>query len=244
MKRLIHISLLLLLTLGWAQAWAATAYVQRAHTFDSGTAVSAVMGSNVTAASSVVAAIGWYSGTITLTSVTICGTTATLYHNPTTNFLRMALAKVDNVSSGACTVTANFSASALAFVTAHEVSGTNTTNSNDGNAANTQAAPGTGTDAVTSTSITTTTNGAYIFGASMGTNVGSAINAGTGFTLREQAAAGFTTEDLVQTSAGSIAATFTNTNAGEYNISMVMALKEAGGAAAAPNNLMLLGVGQ
>jgi len=239
-----RIALLLLCLLVPVQSWAATAYVQRAHNFASGTTVSSVMGSNVTAASTVVVAIGWFSNSITLNSVTICGTTATLYNNPTTLFLRMALAKLDNVSSGACTITANFSASVLAFVTAHEVSGTDTTDSNDGTVANTQASPGSSTDAVTSTAVTTTVNGDYIFGASFGTNVGSTINAGTGFTIREQDAAGFSTEDQIQSSSGSIAATFTNTNVGESNITMVMALKPSGGGGGvSPRKLTLIGVG-
>lgn len=244
-SKIILVSLLLLAALSIpGHSWGATAYVQRTHTFASGSAVSTSFVSNVTAASTVVVAIGWFSGTATLNSVTICGTSATLYNNPTTRFSRMALAKRDNVSSGACTITANFSTSVLSFVTGHEVSGTDTTDSNDGTVANTQDAPGTGTDAVTSTAVTTTVNGDYIFGASFGVNVGSQINAGTGFTLREQDAAGFTTEDRIQASSGSIAATFTNTNASEYNISMMMALKPSGGGGAVvvPRR-MLMGVG-
>lgn len=91
----------------------------------------------------------------------------------------------------------------------------------------------TGTDAITSTAATTTISGDLIFGAveDVGGNSGLSAAAGTGFTLRP--ASGntsnqeLTTEDRVQASSGSIAATETYNAAERYDAGMV-AFKPAG----------------
>ena len=97
-------------------------------------------------------------------------------------------------------------------IIAHEISGWNTL---DQHRINPQSAPGTGANAVTSGNVTTTTNGQYIFGATIQDDFGPiAITPGTGFTERESTDADNATvpqdsEDRIQATAGNIAATFT-----------------------------------
>jgi hypothetical protein len=83
-----------------------------------------------------------------------------------------------------------------------------------------QSNPGTGTDAVTSGNITTTIAGDTIWGSTIITTGGTLPTKGTGFTLRTQDVAGnwgLTTEDKVQASAGSVAATYTSSVGGGTN---------------------------
>ncbi len=123
----------------------------------------------------------------------------------------------ENITNGPITITAHFgSAQGFRGLTCHEASGLATASALDKSASQIQNAPGTGTNAVTSTAVTTTTNGQYIFGAcSLMSNIRNAneFTAGTGYVEREEqgdgAVANLTSESQVQTSAGSIAATFT-----------------------------------
>jgi len=67
-----------------------------------------------------------------------------------------------------------------------------------------------GTDAVTSGPITTTINGDLVYGSCVCIDSQGISSAGTGFTIRQNNVdTSFSTEDLTQTTAGSIAATFT-----------------------------------
>lgn len=92
-----------------------------------------------------------------------------------------------------------------------------------------QTAPGTGTDATTSTAITTVTDGAFIVGASIDIESTAQPNAGTGFTGLSGWASGVGSraEYRTQTSAGSVAATFTATDGGRVHETMVMAFRPA-----------------
>ena len=91
--------------------------------------------------------------------------------------------------------------------------GSDAASANDGQNAQLQNAPGTGTDAVSSGTITTATNGSLVYGAciesSTGTDPGSI---GTGFTLAQSNPGGglvLKTEWKTQVTAGATAATFT-----------------------------------
>lgn len=146
-------------------------------------------------------------------------------------------------SGGTCTVTVTLSpAVGYRQLVVHEVSGVDTTTPNDKHIINKQTAPGTGANAVTSTAQTTTTNGQYIFGAARICNVGTSksLAQGTGFTSRENIVGGsdaspLRSEDQIQTTAGSIAATFTGTGiAGDNALVALMTFIAAGGAAATP----------
>ncbi len=124
-----------------------------------------------------------------------------------------------NVISAATVITANFSSSPTKRgITVEEWSGLDTVAPLDKNVSNSQANPGTGTDAITSTAVVTTANGEVIFGASYepaNSHTANAFSAGTNFLHLDQAfvsggiATALASESLVQTSAGSIAATFT-----------------------------------
>lgn len=117
-------------------------------------------------------------------------------------------------------------ASAFGVLIVHEVSGQAASPLDQG-VGNEQDPAGTGTDAVTSTAKTTTTNGQYIFG---GTHVFNLPTAGTGFTTGAAVNASSVglSEYRIQTSAGSIAATFTDTN-GDLATTWMATFKAASG---------------
>lgn len=158
----------------------------------------------------------WNSGTVTLDSVTDTGSnTYVRLNNPVTSgSQRAALFYALNVTGGNLTITATFSAATANGWNAlivHEASGIATTGALDGNALNAQTNPGTGTDAITSTSITTAANGDYLGAFVMEMphkNSGGTYTAGTGYTQRVNSLnAG--SESQIQATAGAIAGTFT-----------------------------------
>lgn len=121
---------------------------------------------------------------------------------------------VKNVSAGAkvVTVTATDGSLTGARVMIHEYSGCDTSSPLDQHTTANQNNPGTGADAVTTGSVTTTTNGQAIFAATLDVfQSGTAPSAGTGYTGRLS----FTTnvlgasESQIQAAAGAIAGTFT-----------------------------------
>lgn len=200
------------------------------------TSVSAIFGSNVAANNIIAVFVYWLSTINTLTSITDnCGGIYTIVGNPTTGSSgRVAMAYSVVGSTGSCTVTANFSGSQFAKIIAHEIYGVNTSSPLDNNqhVLNYQAAPGTGTNAITSGSITTTQNGDYIFGATVAEDCseGGTLSAGTGYASRALDSSGscsMSTEDIIQTSAGSIAATFQTTTGWANYITGIMAFKDA-----------------
>jgi len=137
----------------------------------------------------------------------------------------------ENCTGGSTVVTITFSQTTTTReVIAHEIAGVATSGSQGGHTGQFQATPGTGTDAVTSGSITTSVNGCYIFGTTTGGLGGSIITAGTGYTARFNAGGNnHASEDRVQASAGSIAATFT-LDAGLLTLTHVIAACPGGGA--------------
>lgn len=176
------------------------------------TEISVAFTSNVTAGSVICGFVFWNSATITLNSVGDGTRTFTLLDNPTTlsSAVRAAMFYYENHPGGATTVTATFSASVgNSTIFIHEATGLLTSGSLDQHVLNAQTAPGTGGDAVTSTSVTTTGNNEYCAGFTVERSGGGALTAGTGWTQRESGTNIFMSEDQVQTSAGPIAATFT-----------------------------------
>lgn len=118
-----------------------------------------------------------------------------------------------NVTGAPTTITVTVGTGHSVRVLVHEIGGAATSGGLDGHAANLQTNPGTATDAVTVGPITTTVNGAYIFvGTYDGVSFNQTITPGTGFTGRLNPGLGGAaqrTEDLVQTNAGAITGTFT-----------------------------------
>lgn len=140
-----------------------------------------------------------------------------------------------NITNAPITVTANFAASiGFAAILADEFSGASvaSTDERDGSAhgGQTQAAPGTGADAITSGTFTTATDGNLLYGAVMVGNGLTPPSSGTGFStgisasLTDYAVA---SEYRTQTTAGSgTAATFTQA-ANKDNTTFLISLKPA-----------------
>lgn len=119
----------------------------------------------------------------------------------------------------------------------------------DGHSAQAQLGPGTGTDAVSSGSFTTATNGDLIHSSSIDYSNTSTISAGTGYTQTNLDTGGanacvISQEYKVQGTAGAVAGTFT-TNQGAHNyLTFGIGLKAAGGAAPFVSTLPMMGVGK
>lgn len=146
-----------------------------------------------------------------------------------TNSGSMQTAYFLNAINAPITITATLSAADnfVAEVMVDEYSGIATSAALDGHAINSQDAPGTGADAVTSTNANTTVNGNLIYGVS-GNLDGNTNTAGTGYTIRQSNTAPTRTmfsEDRVQASAGAIAATFTAGTVPSHCVTAVMAFK-------------------
>lgn len=245
----------LLLLLFTTPVWAANAFVQSAQTTTGNVALGTVavaFVSNVTAGNLIAVGITWYNDPITLSSVTdTLGNTYTVVQ--TVNIAlaqRYATAYAKNILGGANTVTATFSLATAIFrgIIVHEVSGADTTAPLDKNAGQVQTAPGTGANAVTSGAVVSTTDGQYLFGfTAEGAGVSTTITQGTGYTLRQRTQSSTTTEeqaseDQIQATAASIAATFTIGTDTEMG-TLILTFKAAGAAAATPQRT-LIGVGQ
>jgi hypothetical protein len=190
----------------------------------SNTSVAVAYSKAQTAGNLNIVAVGWGDTTSAISSVTDSkGNTYTRAVGPTTNTgLQQAIYYAQNIASGTNTVTVKFNqAAAYPDVRILEYSGLNTTGSLDVTA----AATGTGTSA-SSGSATTTSANELIFGA--GTTAGTAFTApGSGFTTRIVNIYGNLAEDKTVSSAGSNAATATNSGGAWI---MQMATFKAGGA--------------
>jgi hypothetical protein len=150
-----------------------------------------------------------------------------------------------NITNGPSTITANWSASVNNWgLAVDEFSGTLANsnpidNSGASHIGNFQTAPGTGANGATSTAITTVANGCAIWGATID-HSGTANNAtaGTGFTLAQTMSIKGITEYLIQSTAGSIAATAT-LSAVQTQFTAMIALAPAGGGGGGLRPLLL-----
>lgn len=133
---------------------------------------------------------------------------------------------VNGASKAGFAVTVTLGAAAYGPLFVHEVSG-QAASPLDVSANNYQDPTGTATDGITSTAATTTTNGQYIFAA---THHGSLPTTGTGFTTGAtlDASSKGLSEYQVQSSAGSIAGTFTASSDG-IGSTWMATFKAAGG---------------
>jgi hypothetical protein len=174
----------------------------------------------------IVVAVSW--GSNAAPSITTSDTQQNTYSLATSqwdsgNNQGLAILYAPNIRAGANAVTVSLGNSDDSRrIVISEYSGIATTNPLDVSAKNLSAQASTSTNGATSNAATTTTNGDLIFGAVMDDsgNFGN-ISAGTGFTER------FTlnnvdtaTEDTIQPSIGSVAATFTFSLADRYLAAM------------------------
>lgn len=223
-------------------AWSAIAFVQAARfsTCSSCTSQAVAYGSNVAAGSLLVACV-IQDGT---KSVNLVSTNATLqwYAGPTIkdagNAGRVSIWYAPNAPAGATTVTATYSgANSFAALAIHEYSGAELFNAvADQTSTNDQANPGTGTDILTSGAKTTLKDAELIFGCSSAYSNpdGGTLTAGTNYTCRTEpfsavpCAGGSDnmTEDRILTTAGSVAALWTqNVSATADYISAMVTFK-------------------
>lgn len=154
--------------------------------------------------------------------------------NDATQGQRYCSFALGNITNAPITITVNLSG-AVNFrdIVIDEFSGAEAaTNNRDGGTGQNQAAPGTGTDAITSGAIVTTQAGDLIWGAGNHEADTALPTAGTGFTNSgsDNVVQGVRTEYLTQGAAGSIAATFTQAVASRTT-AFVIAIKAPSSAA-------------
>lgn len=143
-----------------------------------------------------------------------------------------------NLTNAPQTITVTFDGTTFAaYAVIHEASGIATASAADGAVGAVSNGVGEAADAISSTAITATADGDYIIGLTANATFnGHNPAAGTGFTSRQaggdgSGATGFKSEDQVQSTQGSIAATFTHNagNGGEDVVTAIMAFKAAAG---------------
>lgn len=159
------------------------------------------------------------------------GNTYTITSNvlDTTNNQRLAAFALGNIDNGPTTITVNFTGAPIfvEMVVDEFSGGDEAANNRDGATGQFQNAPGTATDAITSGSITTTQNGDLIYGVCIRSVSATQPTVGTGFTVgASDNGQGYAlrSEYLTQTSAGSVAATFTQGTASQ-TVTCVIAVK-------------------
>lgn len=219
------------------------AHVQSTSVITAATAatIGVAYGSNVTAASDLICTVTWYNpaGTITCDSV-VDSRSQTWTRLPNS---KCTVASIGgswslesfyflNTTAGANTVTATLSLTITdRGIAVSEYSGLATVSALDQSTSNPQVDPGTATDGVFSTNVTTTVTNELIYGASMliGGGGGSPV-VGTGYTQRVNNTTGanyyLLVEDKNLAAAGTANATFTSNSATEDTATMVATFKE------------------
>jgi hypothetical protein len=250
--------LLILLALLFAfmsgPSFAAPAFVQSCDFGSDGTTsatTTCTFGSNTTAGN---ALVGMYTindgANNTITSISGCGNTYSRPETVQANTDTTTWFYAENIAGGACTVTVSAGTWGYRTLIVHEVSGVLTSGALDVSVSQALAA-GTGANAATSGTDTTTVNGDYIFGAvHIANTLTMTVSPGTGFTGRVTGVGGadippYRSEDQIQSTAGSIAATFTLPVAETVHVGMI-ALKASGGGGGGggtASRLPVLGVG-
>jgi hypothetical protein len=197
-------------------------YVQSSSTgSDAGAgSISQSFSTNAVAGNMIVVAVSWDTSTGNTTAPTITDSqgntyTRATYANDTRHNQALAVFYAPAIKGGADTITATFPVSQsyrrLLIQEYAGLAGTvDVTSSNIG----TGSVP-------TSNAATTTTAGDLIFGAFMDDSGTTSISAGTGFTQRQFVSSDSATEDMIQSSAGAIAATANFAASTDYLAQMV-----------------------
>ena len=241
-----------------SQAFGASSHVQSAgERFFTSDTVTATWGGATTAHNVIACYVWWSDATSTLSGVadTVNGslTDSGLGVQRLNSAHSAQMFYKEDIAGGAASdITATLGGGATPSVFAmscSEISGRATAGALDQKKWNTQNFLGTGTDFITSGSVTTTTNGQYIFGATRA-QFGTDATAGTtpSYILTSPGTDNHVIAERLtddQASAGSIAAVFTPSGNDGY-ITGIMTFKASGGAppAATPKDLTLLGVGR
>ncbi len=199
---------------------------------------SVTLTNNVVSGNTLAVGIRWQSSKVTLSSLSVSGgcavsggfvlPTPSNSSNPSkySSVSTAAIAYGTITTGGPCTISSQLSSSVSAqYLTVHELN----VGAYECSSMNHQDWPGTKTNAVTSLSCATTKNGDYLLGEyfDMGAN-GGTWTAGTGFALETKSGAeGSQTEDMVQSVAGSVAATFTTSVIWAHPTTALMAFQPA-----------------
>lgn len=172
-----------------------------------------------------------------------------------TNLIRSTLFELGNITNGPQTVSITISGAPCngAMTLAEFSGGAASSDPSDGTTGQFQASVAAGANNQTSTAIITTTNGDLIVGNGVDDLTATAPSAGTSpnaFTSITTAVnttniSGMRLEYFVQSSSGSIAATFGIATANDPAMTIVVALKPSGGGGgpSCPQTLALMGVG-
>lgn len=226
-------TLMLAFVIGWTllfapSAWSAPAHVQSpaAATVFSGTTIALAYGSNVTAGSLLTC---WIYANNGISGVADSRSQTFSSAINVTDGATYSLANYyfPNTTAGADTVTVTFvGAVTYASLQCAEYSGLASSSPLDQTTSNSQTDPGTASNAITSGNVTTTTDGQLILGWTSALVVGAGtVSAGTGYTGRSNVFGDTLFEDQVQTSAGTIAATFTTNHATSDYITLITTFK-------------------
>lgn len=224
-------------TLESAAAFAAPSFVQSSGSDDDSQDIyiSQAFSTNNTAGNTIIVAFSW-GGSDTATCSDTRGNT---YANATfdydsSNGQALGVCYASNIAAGANTVTVTrVGGGSVGYrrIIVHEYSGLLAASPVDDSATNI-ANGTTGTDNITSTSVTTTVNGGLIFGVVMDDDGTTGISAGTGFTQRHTVHRAWgnsddlATQDLTQSSAGAVTSTQTFADPHRY-LAQVVAFKPA-----------------
>lgn len=220
------------------------AFVKKAHaTSDAGAnSITATFGSSTAVGNTVTGFVSWFNSggsTADLTSITDGTNTYSIVDTNGSTAEIFSASFVGKQTGSATAIVAHFSSTNPSFfrMFVQEYSGSSGTV--NVHTKNRQASPGTATDAITTGAVTTTVNGCMIVGCAIDLTNTNTPNPGTSYTSRDTLFnAGDQdcqiVEDQLQTSAGSIAATFTSTvgNTSTY-YNYLLALAPSGGAIAA-----------
>lgn len=248
MKRLIAIALL---TLGWgvaAQAFTLPGDRLQGNTCTGNTASPAcVVTSNVTSGTILVGGIALGSTARTLNSLTTTlGNTCTIYNNPTdTSGRRAALFTCAITTGGAETLNFTLSGATNYYISVDEYQNQATSSPVDLTRLNPENTPGTGTDAMNSTTGTPGQDGSLIWGFCFVASGTPTLTVGTGFTQRTSGTASgvaWKSEDLIQTTAASIETTCTTSVDTQVFTGMIVVKPTGGGGGSPQKSPMLLGV--
>lgn len=198
-----------------------------------GSSLPATLAAPVGSGNCVIGAVEYRAFAATLNSITDNqGNTYTVLDTVTVSSRSRATFVLGNITNGPTVISANFDVADNASIVVEEFSGViASAGPTDGHTGQEQSLPGTSTDALTSGSVTTTTDGDLIWGVTYDQDGGVVISAGTGFTLglAHVTPGGdgyFSTEYKTQTTAASVAATFTTSKSGVHD-TFVVALKAA-----------------
>lgn len=246
--------LILVLTLLYPSlSWGTAAFVQEkdSHWFGgSGVTESITFSTNVGASNLVVVGVGWATTTATISSIKDSNNVSYTLIDSTSDGTNGAHSTYYLANSaggtGASTITVTWSADpGFGFLVAQEASGVATSSALDVHGINVQAAPGTGANAITSGSVSS--SGAdFVFGVSFDDSANNtAYSAGTNVSWVGEGPTNtwFYSERIVQTFGASIAADFTFNATFDDTITAIAAFKPSGGAVACKPSLMLTHAG-